>query len=106
MHILFPSFDRAGATRTGECMKVAEKSQKKRRAGSGRATLTLSAEIYRKIDQLRGDKARSVWVQNLIEREEQERARQQFAQSLAEQYTPKVCRETLAVHAEFPVHEQ
>lgn len=87
-------------------MKVAAKSPRKRRTASGRATLTLSAESYRKIDELRGDKARSVWVQDLIEGEERARARRLFAETLAEQYTPEVCRETLEVHDEFPVHEK
>lgn len=87
-------------------MKVASKSPGKRRLKSNRATLTLSAESYRKIDQLRGDKARSVWVQELVEREERARARRAFAETLSEQYTPAVCRETLSVHEEFPIHEQ
>ncbi len=87
-------------------MKVARKSPGKRRIIASRATLTLSADSYRKIDELRGEEARSTWVQGLIEQEEKTRERKKFAQALAEQYTSKVCRETLAVHDEFPVHEQ
>ncbi len=88
------------------CMKVATKSPKKRRSSIARATLTLSLDIYHKIDELRGDQPRSVWVQQLIEGEERQRERARLSQTLQEQYTPEVCRETLSVHEEFPVHEQ
>lgn len=63
-------------------------------------------EVYRKIDQLRGTKARSLWVQGLVEREERERARAGFAEALRGQYTAAVCRESLALNDDFPVHEQ
>lgn len=86
-------------------MKVAGKSLKKRRPPSTRATLTLSLEVYRKIDQLRGAEARSVWVQRLVEREERQRERNEFADALRAQYTTEVCLETLSVNDEFPVHE-
>ncbi len=87
-------------------MKVARKSSRKLPASGRRATLTLSLEVYRKIDRLRGAEARSSWVQGLVEREEREREREQFAQALRAQYTAEVCRETLSVNDEFPVHEQ
>jgi hypothetical protein len=85
-------------------MKVARKTSAKRPAPT-RATLTLSAETYGKIDALRGEQPRSTWVQGLINREEKRLDRQRLAQLLHEQYTPAVCRETLAVNEEFPVHE-
>jgi predicted CopG family antitoxin len=87
-------------------MKVAKKSPKKRPEPNLRATLTLSLDVYRKIDQLRGGEARSVWVQKLVEREERQRERDRFAEALREQYTKEVCHETLSVNDEFPVHEQ
>lgn len=87
-------------------MKVARKSPKKRPHSSARATLTLSLEVYRKIDQLRGAEARSVWVQGLVEREERQRERDRLAEALRAQYTKKVCLETLSINDEFPVHEQ
>ena len=87
-------------------MKVARKSPKKRPGSNMRATLTLSLEVYRKIDQLRGAEARSVWVQRLVEREERQRERDQFAEALRAQYTSEVCHETLSINDEFPVHEQ
>ena len=86
-------------------MKVAKKSPRKAVAAAGRATLTLSLEAYRKIDALRGDSPRSVWVQELIDREEARRERARFAVTVGEQYTDAVCRQTLAVNDEFPVHE-
>lgn len=84
-------------------MKVAYKSPAKRRAPATRATLTLSMEVYRKIDRLRGAEARSVWVQGLVERE---RERAALAETLLAQYSADVCRETLLVNDEFPVDEQ
>lgn len=87
-------------------MKVARKSPAKRRTPAERATLTLTREIYHKIDDLRGTEPRSTWVQSLIEREVQDRERAQLAETLIEQYTPAVCRETLSLNEEFPVHER
>ena len=87
-------------------MKVAHKISGKRPvAAPTRATLTLSAETYGKIDALRGEQSRSAWVQGLVDREEQRLERQRLVQLVREQYTPAVCRETLAVNDAFPVHE-
>jgi hypothetical protein len=88
-------------------MKVAKKSPRKRLVSAlGRATLTLSAETYRKIDALREGMPRSVWVQQLIDLEEARLERQRFVETLREQYTEAVCRETLAINEEFPIHEK
>ncbi len=62
-------------------------------------------ETYRKIDALRGDEPKATWVQRLIEREEARRERAQFAEQLRAEYTPRVCRETLATNEEFPIDE-
>lgn len=87
-------------------MKVAGKTLRKRpSAAPARATLTLSAECYAKIDRLRGDASRSAWVQELIDREEERRNREKFVALVLEQYTPAVCRQTLALNDAFPVHE-
>ncbi len=87
-------------------MKVAGKTLRKRStAAPSRATLTLNAETYTKIDKLRGDASRSAWVQELIDQEEERRDREQFVALVREQYTPAVCRQTLALNDEFPVHE-
>lgn len=87
-------------------MKVATKTPSSRRAATpDRATLTLSGETYRKLDALRGDQSRSAWVTQLIAREGERCERERFAQSLHGHYTPKVCRETLALNDEFPIHE-
>jgi hypothetical protein len=83
-------------------MKVAKKSP----STSSRATLTLAAETYAKIDQLRGEQSRSAWVQRLVESEEQRRDRERLAQKLSQEYTAAVARETLALNREFPVHEK
>jgi predicted RNA-binding protein YlxR (DUF448 family) len=88
-------------------MKVAKKSPRRVLAASPRrATLTLTAEIYGKIDQLRGGQSRSAWVQRLVENEEQRRERERLAQKLNEEYTAAVARETLALNQEFPIHEK
>ena len=88
-------------------MKVATKSPGRRLAASpSRATLTLDIETYRKIDALRGEAPRSAWVQALVLEEEKRREREAFIERVRQQYTPKVCRETLAINAEYPIHER
>jgi predicted CopG family antitoxin len=87
-------------------MKVAKKSPRRSLGTARRATLTLSGEVYRKIDELRGAQSRSAWVQRLIEREEQHHEREHLAQILREQYTAAVNQETLALNKQFPVHEK
>jgi hypothetical protein len=89
-------------------MKVAKKSPRSSRAESPRrrATLTLPGETYSKIDELRGSQSRSAWLQRLVEREEQRRERERFAQTLRQQYTAEVRRETLALNKQFPIHEK
>jgi predicted CopG family antitoxin len=75
-------------------------------ASPRRATLTVTAEIYGKIDQLRGEQSRSAWLQRLVENEEQRRERARLAQQLNEEYTAAVARETLALNREFPIHDK
>jgi hypothetical protein len=88
-------------------MKVAKKSLRKRReAASNRATLTLSRETYRQIDELRGEASRASLVQRLIEAERERRERSALAELVRQQYTPDVCRQTLALNDELPIHEE
>ena len=82
-------------------MKVAKKSP----PASSRATLTLAAETYAKIDQLRGEKSRSAWIQQVVAREEKRRDREELLQRIKEEHTPEVVRETLRINDEFPIHE-
>jgi len=99
--------DGDGLRRQRASVKVAAKSSRKKApAASARATLTLTSETYAKIDRLRGAESRSAWVKDLIDREEARRERLGLAELLSAQYTAAVCRETLAVNAEFPVHEE
>lgn len=86
-------------------LKVAKKSPRRApKDAPARATLTLSRETYHKIEELRGDRPQSTWIQALVQREEQRLERERFAHSLREQYTPAVVRETLALNDAFPVH--
>ena len=62
-------------------------------------------ETYRKIDALRGDAPRAAWVQELIGAEEARRERQRFIDAVNASYTPEVCRETLRINDEYPIHE-
>ena len=89
-------------------MKVAKKSPQgvRRESPRRRATLTLPGETYSKIDELRGDQSRSAWLQRLVEREEQRRERERLAQTLRQQYTAEVRRETLTLNKQFPIHEK
>ena len=100
------TLDRNAPQRQFARMKVARKSPKKSRPGEpARATLTLSRDMYRKIDELRGPEARSAWLKRLIEQEEQRRERERFAETLRQQYTEAVCRQTLLANEEIPIHE-
>ena len=88
-------------------MKVAKKSPAKlRKAPPLRATLTLDIATYRKIDALRGDATRAAWVQEMIEAEQARREREAFIERVRQQYTPEVCRETLRINDEYPIHEK
>jgi len=91
-------------------MKVAKKTSKtspKKRLlrARKRATLTLSVETYEKIDKLRGGTARSAWIDDLVEAEKVRREREALAELCRQQYTPEVCRETLRINDEYPIHE-
>ena len=87
-------------------MKVAKKSPKRApRAEPSRATVTLPMDVYRKIDELRGNEARSAWLKRVVEKEEQRSVRERFADTLRQQYTAAVCRQTLLTNQEFPIHE-
>lgn len=87
-------------------MKVAKKSPPRRRGASlRRATLTLDIETYRKIDALRGEATRAAWLQALVNAEQERREREAFIELVRRQYTPEVCRETLRINDEFPIHE-
>ncbi|MEQ1858591.1 MAG: hypothetical protein ABMA13_01495 [Chthoniobacteraceae bacterium] len=83
-------------------MKVAKKSPRSRLPG--RNTLTLPADTYRAIDELRGELPRSSYIQSLIEREQRRRDRAEFLERVNAEYTPEVCAETLRVNAQYPIH--
>lgn len=87
-------------------LKVAKKSPRRIPAKIGRATITLPRETYQKIDRMRGDAARSAWIDELVRREEERLERDRLAHALREEYTPAVVRETLALNDSFPVHEK
>jgi hypothetical protein len=83
-------------------MKVAKKSPKGRFAG--RATLTLPAEAYRAVDELRGELSRSAYLQSLLEQEKTRRQREAFVARANAQCTKAFCRETLRLNARLPIH--
>ena len=87
-------------------MKVAKKSPQKRPTARRRATLTLDIETYRRIDALRGESSRAGWVQALIREEEDRQERQQFVDAVNASFTPEVCRKTLLLNDELPIHEE
>jgi hypothetical protein len=87
-------------------VKIAKKSPPKRLTGlRQRATLTLSAETYRKIENLRGSDSRAAWVQQLVEKEESRVEKVRLNERLRKEYTPEVSRQTLAINEELPIHE-
>jgi hypothetical protein len=83
-------------------MKVAKKSPKRRLVK--RATLTLPAEGYRAVDELRGDLSRSSYLHSLLEREKARRQREAFVIRVNAQCTEAFCREAVRLNARLPVH--
>ena len=83
-------------------MKVAKKSPKRRPAK--RATLTLPAQGYRAVDELRGDLSRSAYLHSLLEREKARRQREAFVARANAQCTEAFCREAIGLNARLPVH--
>ncbi len=80
-------------------MKVAKKSS------GNRQTLTLPGPAIKLLDKMRAGAPKSAFLHRLLEMEARRRERRQFYLQAAAAYTPEVCEETLAVNAEYPVHE-
>lgn len=77
-------------------MKVAKKS-----LGS-RQTITLPRSAFDILDALRGETPKSVFVQELIEREKRRREREAFCRRAVAAYTPEVQAETLKLNEATP----
>jgi len=80
-------------------MKVAKKSPEKR------STLTVTRATYDAIGGLAAGRPRSAVVDELVQREVRRRAREELARRLETEYTGAVCRETLRLNADLPVHD-
>ena len=80
-------------------MKVVKKSPQSRQ------TLTLPGPAIRLLDELRADTPKSTFLCQLLDTEARRREQRRFYLEAAAAYTPKVCEETLALNAEYPVHE-
>jgi hypothetical protein len=81
-------------------MKVVKKSP------ASRHTLTLPARAMALLDEMRGKTPKSRYVERLLESEAEQRKRKIFYARAVAAYTPEVCRETLALNAEYPVHDE
>ena len=81
-------------------MKVAKKSPVRRR------TLTLPLAAFPILDRLRGETSRSAYVGGLLEREHDRVEQERFYAEVNAAYTAEVCKETLQVNEEFPIHEE
>jgi len=77
-------------------MKIAKKSSQSRQ------TLTLSRPAFDILDILRGGLPKSVFVQELLEKEKLRREREVFYRDAVAAYTPEVCRETLELNEATP----
>jgi hypothetical protein len=77
-------------------MKIAKKSSQSRQ------TLTLSRPAFDILDMLRGGLPKSVFVQELLEKEKLRREREVFYRDAVAAYTPEVCRETLELNKATP----
>ena len=77
-------------------MKVAKKSPESRQ------TITLTRSAFEILDVLRGETPKSVFVQELIEREKRRREREAFYRKAVAAYTPEVQAETLKLNEATP----
>lgn len=78
-------------------MKVARKSP------SSRQTLTLTRRAFGVLDSLRGECPKSVFIEELLAKEQSRREREVFYQTAVTAYTPKVREETLKLNEETPI---
>jgi hypothetical protein len=78
-------------------MKVAKKSP------ASRQTLTITRSAFDILDRLRGEMPKSIFIQNLIEKEKRRREREAFYQSVLAAYTPEVRLETLELNDSIPI---
>ena len=82
-------------------MRVAKKSAK-----SLRKTLTLNESSIRLVEELRGDKPKSVFISELLDAEARRREQKEFYAAAASAYTPEVAKETLKLNEQFPISEK
>jgi hypothetical protein len=80
-------------------MKVAKKSPIRRR------TLTLPIAAFPLLDHLRGERSRSAYLEDLLEREHGRVEEERFQAEVNAAYTAEVCEETLRVNEDFPIDE-
>lgn len=78
-------------------MKVAYKSPALRR------TLTLTRSAFGMLDSMRGDKPKSLFVEELLTKEKTRREREAFYRAAVASYTPDVRSETLKLNEEAPI---
>jgi hypothetical protein len=78
-------------------MKVASKSPPRRQ------TLTLTRKAFGMLDSLRGERPKSVFVEELLAKEKSCREREAFYRTAVTAYTPKVREETLRLNEETPI---
>jgi hypothetical protein len=84
----------------GSFRKVAKKSPKRRAAE--RAPLTLPAQGYRAVDELRGDLSHSAYLHSLLEGEKARSQREAFVARANAQCTEAFCREAVRLNAHLP----
>ena len=77
-------------------MKVAKKSP------PSRQTLTLTRPAFDILELLRGDLPKSLFVQELLEKEKLRREAEVFYREAVAAYTPEVCLETLDLNEATP----
>lgn len=82
-------------------MGVAKKSSK-----SLRKTLTLNESSVKLVEELRGDRPKSVFIGELLDAEARRRKQKEFYAAAAAAYTPEVAKETLKLNKQFPISEK
>ena len=74
-------------------------------------TLQLPEDVFESIDRTRGEMDVSAYIAKLLQQQLEQTtaeatAREEWLSKGRNQYTPEVCRQTLELNEEFPIHEE
>ena len=74
-------------------------------------TLQLPEDVFESIERARGEMDVSAYIAKLLQQQleqttDEAAAREEWLSKGRKQYTPEVCRQTIELNEEFPIHEE